>query len=190
MSVEMRYLAENVKTSPALPGPVIMIRVWGDDLNICTSFGPADKETTAMHKRFSGFTILPILLLLGLVLPSCQAQQDQHITAVSPSEAAELIAKHQGDTNFVILDIRTPGEYQSGHLERAVMIDYYSKSFVNEIDRLDKEKSYLVYCRSGNRSGRSMDLLKKLEFKKIYHLATGINGWISAGLPLVRQLPN
>lgn len=139
-----------------------------------------------MHKRVSGFTILPIILLLGLILPSCQAQQDQHITAVSPSEAAELISQHQGDANFVILDIRTPGEYQSGHLEGAVMIDYYSKSFVDEIGRLDKEKSYLVYCRSGNRSARLMDLLKKLQFQRIYHLASGINSWNAAGLPLVR----
>ena len=139
-----------------------------------------------MQKKLSSYTVLLIILLSGLILPSCHAEQDQHITSVSPSEAAELITKHQGDADFVILDIRTPGEYQSGHLEEAVMIDYYSKSFVNEIDRLDKEKSYLVYCRSGNRSAGTMDLLKKLQFQRIYHLASGINGWISAGLPLVR----
>jgi rhodanese-related sulfurtransferase len=66
------------------------------------------------------------------------------------------------------------------------MIDYYSKSFVDEIGRLDKEKSYLVYCRSGNRSARSMDLFNKLQFQKIYHLSSGINSWISEGLPLVK----
>ena len=139
-----------------------------------------------MQKRLSGWTRLPIIFLLGLILSSCQAQQDQHITAVSPSEAAELITKHRGDANFVILDIRTPAEYQSGHIKDAVMIDYYSKSFVDEIGRLDKEKSYLVYCRSGNRSARSMGLLKKLQFQKIYHLEAGINSWNSAGLPLIR----
>ena len=139
-----------------------------------------------MQTRLFSCTILLIILLSGLVLPACQAKQDQIITAVSPSEAAELIAKHRGNADFVILDIRTPGEYQSGHLKDAIMIDYYSKSFVDDIRRLDKEKSYLVYCRSGNRSARSMDLLQKLQFQKIYHLATGINGWNSAGLPLVR----
>ena len=139
-----------------------------------------------MHKKLSGRTVLLIIVLVGLVLPSCRAQQDQDITAVSPSEAAALIEKYQGDASFVILDIRTPGEYHSGHLKGAIMIDYYSKSFVDDIRGLDKEKSYLVYCRSGNRSARSMDLLQKLQFQKIYHLATGINGWNSAGLPLVR----
>ncbi len=143
-----------------------------------------------MQKRLSACTILVIIFLMGLILPSCQAAQDQHITAVSPSEAAELIARHQGDADFVILDMRTPGEYHSGHIKDAIMIDYYSKSFVDEIGRLDREKTYLVYCRSGNRSARSMDLLKKLQFKNIYHLATGIISWNAAGLALVKQLPN
>lgn len=139
-----------------------------------------------MQKKRTGYTILLILILVGFILPSCSAQQDQNIRALSPTEAADLIEKHKGDADFVILDIRTPGEYQGGHLKDATLIDYYSKSFVDEIGRLDKEKSYLVYCRSGNRSARSMDLFKKLQFQKIYHLSSGIKGWMSEGLPLVR----
>ena len=139
-----------------------------------------------MQKRLSGRTILLTIFLMGLLLSSCQANQDQSITPVSPAEAAELIAKHLGNADFVILDIRTPGEYHSGHIKDAILIDYYSKSFVEEIGRLDKEKTYLVYCRSGNRSARTMDLLKKLQFQKIYHLATGIISWNAAGLPLAR----
>jgi len=139
-----------------------------------------------MHKRLSGCTILLIIFLMGLLLSSCQTRQDQHITPVLPAQAAELIAKQQGNADFVILDIRTPGEYQSGHIKDAILIDYYSKSFGDEIGRLDKEKTYLVYCRSGNRSARSMDLLKKLQFQRVYHLATGIISWNAAGLPLVK----
>ena len=139
-----------------------------------------------MQKKRTGYTILLILILFGFILPSCRAQQDQTITALSPTEAADLIEKHKGDTNFVILDIRTPGEYQSGHLKDATMIDYYSNAFVNDIGRLDREKTYLVYCRSGNRSARSLDLFKKLQFQRVYHLATGIISWNAAGLPLVK----
>ena len=139
-----------------------------------------------MQTKRTGFTILLVVILFGLILPSCQAQQDQNITALSPKEASKLIETRTGDSDFTILDIRTPGEYQSGHLKDATMIDYYSKSFGDEIGRLDKEKSYLIYCRSGNRSARSMDLFKKLKFQKIYHLSSGINGWISEGLPLVK----
>ena len=139
-----------------------------------------------MQKKPTGYTILLILILFGFILPSCGAQQDQTITALSPTEAADLIEKHKGDANFVILDIRTPGEYQSGHLKDATMIDYYSNAFVNDIGRLDREKTYLVYCRSGNRSARSLDLFKKLQFQRVYHLATGIISWNAAGLPLVK----
>jgi len=139
-----------------------------------------------MQKRLTGYIILLFVLLFGFILPSCRVQQEQQITALSPKEASNLIEKHKGNSGFVILDIRTPGEYQSGHLKNAVMIDYYSKSFADEIGRLGKEKSYLVYCRSGNRSARSMDLFKKLQFQKIYHLSSGINSWTSEGLPLVK----
>ena len=139
-----------------------------------------------MQKKLTGYTILLFILLFGFILPSCSAQQEQNITALSPKEASNLIEKHKGDSDFVILDIRTPEEYQSGHLQNAVRVDYYSKSFADDIGRLDKEKSYLVYCRSGNRSARSMDLFKKLQFQKIYHLSSGINSWMSEGLPLVK----
>jgi len=139
-----------------------------------------------MQKKLSGYIILLFILLFGFILPSCSAQHEQNITALSPKEASNLIEKHKGDSDFVILDIRTPGEYQSGHLQNAVRVDFYSKSFADEIGRLDKEKSYLVYCRSGNRSARSMDLFKKLQFQKIYHLSSGINSWMSEGLPLVK----
>ena len=139
-----------------------------------------------MQKRLTGYIILLFVILFGFILPSCRAQQEQSITALSPKEASTLIEKHKGNSDFVILDIRTPGEYQGGHLKDATLIDYYSKSFVDEIGRLDKEKSYLVYCRSGNRSAHSMDLFTKLQFQKIYHLSSGINSWISEGLPLVK----
>jgi rhodanese-related sulfurtransferase len=139
-----------------------------------------------MQKKLPGYIILLQLILIGLILASCGAQQDGTITALSAKEASALIDNHRGDPKFIILDIRTPGEYQSGHLKNAVMIDYYSKSFVDSIGRLDREKSYLVYCRSGNRSGRSIDLFKKLQFKKIYHLSSGINSWYAAGLPVAK----
>ena len=139
-----------------------------------------------MQKKLTGYTVLLFILLFGFMLPSCGAQQDRNITALAPTEASNLIEKHKGDSEFVILDIRTPGEYQSGHLQNAIMIDFYAQSFADEIGRLDRDKSYLVYCRSGNRSARSMDLFKKLQFQKIYHLTSGIREWISKGLPLVR----
>ena len=139
-----------------------------------------------MQKKLTGYIFVMILIFIGFILPSCSAQEGGTTTALSAREASALMEKHQGDPGFIILDIRTPGEYHSGHLKDAVMIDYYSKSFIKNIGGLDRDKSYLVYCRSGNRSARSMDLFKKLQFKKIYHLSSGINSWYAAGLPVAK----
>ena len=144
------------------------------------------KETIDMQKKLTAFGTILVGTFLGFILWSSVAQSDQQFAAVSPSEASTLIEKHKGDSDFVILDIRTPGEYQSGHIENSIMIDFYSKTYAEEINRLDKEKTYLVHCRSGNRSTRSMALFKELQFQKIYHLSAGINGWKSEGLPLVK----
>jgi rhodanese-related sulfurtransferase len=138
-----------------------------------------------MQKKLTAFGIILLLTFLALILLSPKAQSDQQFTAVSPKEASALIEKHKGNPDFVILDIRTPGEYQSGHIENSIMIDFYSKTFEEEVNRLDKGKTYLIYCRSGNRSTRSLELFQKLKFQKIYHLSSGINGWKSEGLPVV-----
>jgi len=139
-----------------------------------------------MQKKLTAFGIILLVTFLAFILFSPNAQSDQQFTAVSPKEASALIERHKEDSDFVILDIRTPGEYQSGHIKNSIMIDFYSKTFAEEVNRLDKEKTYLIHCRSGNRSTRSMGLFKKLKFQKIYHLSSGINGWKSEGLPVVK----
>jgi len=139
-----------------------------------------------MQKRLTVFGIILSIGFLGLFLFSPGAQSGEQFTAVSPKEASALIKNYKGDSDFIILDIRTPGEYQSGHIENAIMIDFYSKTYAEEVNRLDKTKIYLIHCRSGNRSTRSMALFKKLQFEKIYHLSSGIKGWNSEGLPLVK----
>jgi rhodanese-related sulfurtransferase len=90
------------------------------------------------------------------------------------------------DDKFAILDIRTPGEFQSGHLTKSIPIDFYSQTFADQLNRLDKTKTYLVYCRTGNRSTKSLKLFKKLKFQKIYHMASGISTWKSESFTVVK----
>lgn len=127
-----------------------------------------------------------LIVTLGFVSPSLGFQEKQNIVDVSPKAASELITKNKGDSRFVILDIRTPREFKAGHLPNSIMIDFYSNAFLDKIKQLDKTKTYLVYCRSGNRSGRSMRLFKKLSFQKVYHMNSGIIGWNSEDLPIVK----
>jgi rhodanese-related sulfurtransferase len=139
-----------------------------------------------MKKKLIAYAIPIFIICLGFVLPSLGAQDSTRIVTVSAKEAADLIDKHSGNSNFAVLDIRTPGEFQSGHLPDAILVDFYSQTFSDQLNRLDKEKSYLVYCRTGNRSTNSLGLFKKLKFDKIYHMSTGISGWKSQDLPVVK----
>ena len=139
-----------------------------------------------MKKKLIIFAIPIFIICLGFILPSLSAQDSTRILTVSAKEAADLIDKHNGDSDFAILDIRTPGEFQSGHLQSALLIDFYSQTFVDQLSRLDKEKTFLIYCRTGNRSTRSLEIFKKLKFQKIYHMANGISTWYSEGFPVVK----
>ena len=139
-----------------------------------------------MKKKLITFAIGIVVIYLGFVLPALSAQDSTRIIAVSAKEAADLIEKHNGDNDFAILDIRTPGEFQSGHLPDAILVDFYSQTFADQLSRLDKKKIYLVYCRTGNRSTSSLSLFKKLKFEKIYHMSTGISGWKSQDLPVIK----
>lgn len=139
-----------------------------------------------MKKKLVMYAVPIFIVCLGFVFPALSVRDSTRITAVSAKEAANLIDKHNGDPDFAILDIRTPGEFQSGHLPNAILIDYYSQEFTDKLSRLDKEKTYLVYCRTGNRSTRSLELFNKLKFQKIYHLSTGIRGWQLEDLPVTK----
>jgi len=105
---------------------------------------------------------------------------------LSPPEARETIRKRSGDPRFVLLDVRTPKEFQAERIERAVMVDYLSPSFRDEMAKLDREKTYLVYCRTGNRTQGALKVMRELGFRNALHLAGGITNWKEAGFPTTR----
>ena len=132
------------------------------------------------HNRYRAVICLAAILFLGSL-----GQAFGSVTSVSAIEAKRLIENHQSDANFVILDIRTPPEYQKGHISGAILVDYYHPQFKSLLDRLDRGKTYLVYCRSGNRSGRALSIFSSLGFERVYHLARGILDWQAQQLALV-----
>jgi len=99
---------------------------------------------------------------------------------VDPQQAQKLVAEKK----VVVLDIRTPGEFASGRIAGAKNIDFQAADFEQQIDRLDKSKSYLVHCASGGRSSHSLPLFKTHQFLSVYHLDGGIKAWQKAGLPV------
>lgn len=102
---------------------------------------------------------------------------------MTAQQAVKTIESVQG---LFILDVRTPDEFHSGHIKDAKNIDFYGRDFAARLNELDKDTPYLVYCRTGRRSGVTIDYMKKMKFKRIYHLKNGITAWKSDGLPLTR----
>lgn len=130
-------------------------------------------------------TSLCLLLILFLVQTFSVAGEGI-LKTISPKEASDLITKHKNNADFIILDVRTPREFKSGHIEKAILLDYYSKMYTEELKRLDKTKTYLIYCRSGNRSGKTLNLIKNMGFSRVYNMDKGINGWRSKGFPVTK----
>ncbi len=89
-----------------------------------------------------------------------------------------------------VLDVRTPEEYAEGHIEDAELIDFYASDFERRIDALDRSATYVVYCRSGNRSGQATALMAALGFAAVNDVAGGIVAWEAAGLPVVDSPPS
>ena len=78
-----------------------------------------------------------------------------------------------------IIDVRTIEEHKSGYIEASLNIDFYDSNFIDSLNVLDKSKTTVVYCKSGNRSGKSALIMKSLGFKNVYNLKEGMNGWLS-----------
>lgn len=86
--------------------------------------------------------------------------------------------QYQEDTNAVILDVRTEEEVEESRIPNSINIDIYKgQGFLDELEKLDKNKSYYVYCKSGGRSNQACLLMGQLGFEKAYNLLGGITEW-------------
>jgi rhodanese-related sulfurtransferase len=84
---------------------------------------------------------------------------------------------------YILIDIRTPDEYNEERIADVPNIDIYEDDFNDRLNYLDKERKYLIYCRSGNRTKMALNRMKAYGFKEAYDLDEGINAWKEAGLP-------
>jgi rhodanese-related sulfurtransferase len=104
---------------------------------------------------------------------------------IKAENAYKMINTNKSNTEFIILDVRTPDEYSEAHIDNAENIDYSSSTFKEELEKREKNYKYLVYCRSGHRSSNAVKLMIKLGFTDIHNLSGGIREWKKEDLPLV-----
>ena len=133
--------------------------------------------------------ILIIFLMVALCMNDSYAQSSQPkqlIKTINSVESAEMIKKNLKNKNFVILDVRTPEEYADGHLANATNIDFKATDFADKVGKLDKSKTYLVYCRAGHRSASAVEIMKTQSFQTLYNLDGGITQWTTDKNPVVK----
>ncbi len=123
------------------------------------------------------FNAIVVVMLFASV--SCQQDTGEKKMNLTATEVKQLIGTEQ---DLVILDVRTPYEFQEGHLEGAINIDYTSPDFEQEVAKLDTAATYLLYCKSGNRSSRATSVMASNNFKNLYNSTVGFDALKSAGI--------
>ena len=115
-----------------------------------------------------------------LLVYSCQIFESTEINEISDAQFTEI-----QDSDYILVDVRTIEEYESGHIQDAINFDFYSGSFQKEILSLDKSSSIILYCRTQNRSTKTANYLKENGYKEITVLEGGITSWVKNGNDLV-----
>jgi rhodanese-related sulfurtransferase len=130
--------------------------------------------------------------LLLITLIACFAglsvfgQHDPFQESISVFKADTVLRVHDTlDHSIIIIDLRTPLEYQGGYIEGAINYNYYDPGFNDTLVKLNKDREYLIYCASGGRSGNAFNKMKQMDFKMVYNMIGGVGAWRSAGFPLV-----
>ena len=121
------------------------------------------------------------LIASALLLAGCSSSSSA--IDLSVQEFSSKISQ----SGVVTLDVRTPAEFAEGNIEGARLIDFQSGNFENQIATLDKNATYAVYCRSGNRSGQAVKVMQDAGFTNVFNMNGGVIDWANAGLPLVRN---
>lgn len=129
-------------------------------------------------KSNKGFFTLSIVVLLSFVGCTAQSQSNEKGTAtvnhISQADFQKIVTNEKA----LVMDVRTPGEISGGVIKGATLFaDFNSNDFAKTVDKLDKSKTYIIYCRSGARSNSAANYMVGKGFQKVYNLKGGISDW-------------
>ena len=123
------------------------------------------------------YIVLAVIIVVGGIWNHFRTGGGDPTKVVRDVNEDELFQSATRNPDAVIIDARTPSEYASGRILNARNIDFLNASYLSEIEELDKEVPYYVYCHSGQRSKSMAKQMKKLGFKHVYNLSGGIMAW-------------
>lgn len=128
---------------------------------------------------------IPALLLFILFSSSLALGREPLYKEATPQEAQTLVQK--GADKALVVDVRTPAEFEQGHIPGARNIDFFGPRFEKEISSLPRDIPVLVYCRSGKRSAGAAEAMTEQGMANIIHMSQGMEAWEAAGLPVEKQ---
>ena len=114
------------------------------------------------------------ILCTIIIISACTSTKTEGVKKINTEEMYTLISE---DQSIQIVDLRTPGEIGQGFIGNPIFINFSEANFEERISKLDKEKSIVIYCASGGRSGRASEIIEKIGFKTMYDFTDGFNGW-------------
>ena len=117
-----------------------------------------------------------IVVLSLIFIFSCELLNSPEINIISESDFVEI-----QDSDYTLIDVRTQDEFDLGHIDSAINLDFYSETFQNDILSLPKNETIVLYCRTNNRSSKTANILKENGFKEISVLEGGITEWVKNG---------
>ena len=117
-----------------------------------------------------------IVVLSLIFIFSCELLNSPEINIISESDFVEI-----QDSDYTLIDVRTQDEFDLGHIDGAINLDFYSETFQNDILSLPKKETIVLYCRTNNRSSKTANILKENGFKEISVLEGGITEWVKNG---------
>lgn len=128
--------------------------------------------------------ILIFILITGF---ACKAPENQIDPVINVDDAITLLSK---DSSVVILDVRTPAEYEVAHIENSINIDINAENFSERVALLDRDLTYIVHCAANVKNGRSeksLGIMSSMEFSSLLDLEGGIIAWQENGHPVVQS---
>lgn len=131
------------------------------------------------------FTLLACVVFLNSFAQPKQLGTDTIYSTITVANAKIMVDTNAGNTDFVVLDVRTPTEFANAHIADAININYYDANFSAQLNALDHNKMYLLHCAAGSRSTPTFTSMQNKNFREVYHMNQGINAWIAAGYPTV-----
>jgi rhodanese-related sulfurtransferase len=133
----------------------------------------------------SKIIISTILIILGIIIGVLNQGQanteiniENNLNSIPLSEWKNL---YDNSKDYIVIDVRTPEEYNNQKIPNTKLINFYDTDLKDQINQLDKNKKYLIHCKSGSRSANTLSVMKELGFTNVQDLKGGINAWNSAG---------